>query len=153
MLRSLDTSETSRSESVRGNHFSTLALNLSNLPLVGQRQIFSVTAPPFPYTQMSLISIFTTATPYVPLQLVPPVMRVRSGRCVSASLFYFFRWYLARASAHCLALCSSSAQYRSDLALRKLSSVAFLWCHNLRLLSSRRHCRSFVFNIMQADMP
>ncbi len=62
MSSSLDTSATSLSESVKGVHSSTNLLNTCNLPVLGQRQILSVSTLPLLYTQTSRITLLITAT-------------------------------------------------------------------------------------------
>ena len=61
MPRSLDRSDTSLSESVKGDHCFKETLNSCNLPSVGHRQIFAVKVLPCPCNQTSLINFLTTA--------------------------------------------------------------------------------------------
>ena len=61
MPRSLDTSDTSLSESIKGDHYFKETLNSCNLPSVGHRQIFAVKVLPCRCNQTSLINFLTTA--------------------------------------------------------------------------------------------
>ena len=62
MSSSLDTSATGLSESVKGVHSSTNLLITCNLPVLGQRQILSVSTLPLLSTQTSRMTLLTTAT-------------------------------------------------------------------------------------------
>ena len=62
MYSSLDTSATSLSESVKGVHSSANLFSTRNLPVLGHRQILSVSTLPLLYTQTSRITLLITAT-------------------------------------------------------------------------------------------